>query len=356
MFTEKPKAMTQQEIERFRRERLQREKPLVLERLKTINERLRLGIATPMIDIAYNYACNLKCQHCAASRFARKARKLTVADLRNISDQAYDLGLCQFILSGGEPLILKNLQEVILALQPEKFHLGMSTNGFFLSKEMARSLKSWGLDKVKISMDDFDEEQHDKNRNTAGAYQKAIAAMLNADEAGLAVAIQSVVSHQNCRTERTLKMAKFAQEHGFSLDVIIARAIGAWEGNHDVLIDADDAAFLRKGHDLFPSLHRDTFPTYGLNRGCNCVKALLHITQYGDVLPCVFIHISIGNIFEESLSDIIKRGESIKFFNRYNPLCLSGEDRGFIEKYMTKFYGKPLPLHWSEAFDEDDFE
>lgn len=351
----KTASVTQQETEKFRRDRLQREKPFVLERLKKINERLRRGIATPMIDIAYNYACNLKCQHCAAAKFAQKDRKLTVADLRRISDEAYDLGLCQFVLSGGEPLILKDLREVITALQPDKFHLGMSTNGYFLTKEMAKNLKSWGLDKVKISIDDFDEKQHDSNRNSAGAYQKALTAMHNADEAGLSVAIQAVVSHQNCRTEKTLAMAKFAQDHGFSLDIIVARAIGAWEGKHEVLIDAEDATFLRNGHDQYPALHRDTFPTYGVNRGCNSVKALLHITQYGDVLPCVFIHIAIGNIFEESLAEIIKRGQHIKCFNEYNPLCLSGEDRCFIDKYMTKFYGKPLPIHWSEAFDKDDF-
>jgi MoaA/NifB/PqqE/SkfB family radical SAM enzyme len=92
-----------------------------------------------------------------------------------------------------------------------------------------------------------------------------------------------------------------------------------------------------------------------MDKGCGCVHSTLHITPYGDVLPCVFIHISIGNIFDESLTHIINRGQSIKCFKRYNRFCLSGEDRWFIEKYMTKFYGKPLPLHWREAFDKDDF-
>ena len=346
---------SKKEMEQYKREKLQREKPQVLKRLKMINERASQGIATPMIDIAYNYACNLKCDHCAAAKFEKKARKLNVDDLRRISDEAYDLGLCQFVLSGGEPLILKNLKEVISALQPDKFHLGMSTNGFLLSREMAKKLKSWGLDKVKISIDDFDAEKHDRNRNSRGAYEKAVQAMINADEAGLNVAIQAVVTHQNCQTERTIEMARFAEQHGFSLDVIIAKAIGAWEGNHDVLISKEDAAFLKEKSKEYPAIHRDTFPTFGINRGCNTVNSLLHITQYGDVLPCVFIHISLGNIFEESLSDIIKRGQSIKHFSKYNPLCLSGEDKCFIKKYMHKFYNKPLPIHWSEAFDEEDF-
>lgn len=347
--------MTDKELEQAKRAKLMREKPEVFKKVLQIGERYKKGIATPIIDIAYSYACNLKCRHCTASRFEKKARKLTPADLRKISDEAHALGLCQFCISGGEPLIFKNLDEVIRALQPDKFHLAMSTNGHFMSKKMARHLKEIGLDKVKISLDDFDEKRHDENRNNAGAYRKAIDAMINAKEAGLSVVIQTVVTRQNCQTDRIIQMAKFAQENGFTVDVLIARATGAWEGKHEVLINEEDAAFLRKAHEQYPVLHRDTFPSYGMDKGCGCVDSTLHITPYGDVLPCVYIHIAIGNIFEESLAEIIKRGQSIKCFREYNPLCLSGEDRHFIDKYMTKFYGKPLPIHWSDAFGEEDF-
>jgi len=348
--------MSEAELEQAKRAKLIREKPQVWEKIRKIEERHAQGIATPIIDVAYNYACNLRCQHCSAARFVKKDRKLTPGDMRRISDEAHALGLCQFNISGGEPLIFKDLDEVILALQPDKFHLSMSTNGHFLTPEMARHLKALGLDKVKISMDDFDEKLHDANRNQPGAYQKAVAAMMNARDAGLSVVVQTVVTHQNCKTDRTVKMADFAQKNNFSLDVMIARAIGAWEGKHEVLIDQADADFLWEVHERYPVLHRDTYPSYGMHKGCGCVDSTLHLTPYGDILPCVFIHISIGNIFKETLADIIKRGQSISCFKKYSKLCLSGEDRDFIDKYMTKFYGKPLPIHWSEAFGEDDFE
>jgi len=347
--------MINKELEQAKREKLMREKPLVFERIRKIDERYKNGIATPIIDIAYNYACNLKCQHCTAARFQPKERRLTPADLRRISDEAYDLGLCQFCISGGEPLIFKDLDEVMAALQPEKFHLTMSTNGHFLTKEKALQLKAQGLDKVKISLDDFDASAHDGNRQNQGAYQKAIDAMFHAKEAGMSVVIQTCVTRQNCQTKQLRQMAEFATQNDFTVDLLIARATGAWEGKHEVLISPEDAQYLKAAHDEYPVLHRDTFPSYGMDKGCGCVHSTLHITPYGDVLPCVFIHISIGNIFEESLADIIKRGQSLKPFKKHNRLCLSGEDRGFIDKYMTKFYGKPLPLHWSEAFGPDDF-
>lgn len=343
------------EAENPKREKLKREKPLVFEKILKLKERNEAGMATPVIDIGYNLACNFKCRHCFVSKYVKKDRVLTPDDLRNLSKQADELGLCQFVISGGEPLILKNLSEVIAALQPDKFHLSMSTNGYFLTKEMAVKLKEWGLDKVKISIDDFDENEHDGNRNQPGAYKKAMEALYNAQDAGLNVVIQTCITHLNCRTDRTIKMAKFAQENGFVVDVMIAHAIGEWEGRHDLLIDEEDAAYMREVNKMYPTLHRDTFPTYGIDRGCGCVNSNLHLTQCGDILPCGFIPISLGNIFEEKLGSILERGMSIKHFGEYNPLCVSGEDLDFIDKYMTKCYGKPLPVPWQDVFGEEDF-
>lgn len=348
-------AKSKKEIEAARREKLRREKPLVYEKIIRLDERFQAGMATPVVDICYNRACNLKCRHCFTTRFTKKDRSLSPPDMKRFSDEAHEIGLCQLVLSGGEPLILKDLQEVIQALQPDKFHLSMSTNGYFLTPEMARNLKSWGLDKVKISIDDFDERMHNENRRNDKAYKKAMAALFNARDAGLSVVIQTCITHENCRTDRTVQMAKFAQENGFVIDVMIAHAVGEWEGRHDMLIDEADAAYMREVHRQYPSLHRDTFPTYGIDRGCGSVQSNLHLTQYGDILPCGFIHISIGSIFEESLAAILERGMRIRHFKEYNPLCLSGEDRNFIEKYMAKFYGKPLPVPWTEVFGEEDF-
>lgn len=347
--------MSVKPTEEQKREKLKREKPLVFEKIVKIKERLSQGIPTPMIDIAYSYACNLSCKHCMVTRITPKERALDPAMMRNISDQAHELGLCQFTLSGGEPLVFKRLDDIIAAMQPDKFHLSMSTNGHFLTYEKACHLKSIGLDKVKISLDDFDAARHDANRQSEGAYQKAVTAMENAARAGLNVAVQTVISHQNCKTERTEELARFGQEHGYAVDVMLAKAVGAWEGKHEVLIDDDDYQHLWEVHQKYPALHVDTFPTYGIDRGCGCVNSNLHITPYADVLPCGFIHISLGNLFEESLADILARGMSIKYFGRYQKKCLSGHNRCFIDKFMTKFYDRQLPVHWSEVFLEEDF-
>jgi len=343
-------------FESAKRNKLQQEKPLVYEKIIKLADMEKRGECTSRIDIGYSYACNLKCKHCMANTFEKKRRSLTPADMRRIAEQADALGWCQFNISGGEPLILKNFDEVLEALMPDRFHIGISTNGYFLTAEKAKHLKSIGLDKVMISLDSYDETLHNANRASEGAYQKAINAIWNAKNAGLDTIIQHVVTHQNARTENTVQLAKFAQENGFSLDLVIAKAIGQWEGRHEVLIDAEDAAFLRELNKEYPVARRDVFPSYGMRGGCGVLKKCFHISQYGDVFPCVFMHVTIGNVFEDSLKTIVDRGMKIRHFREFSPICLTGENRGFIDKYMSRFYGKPLPVDYREVFtDEDDF-
>ena len=96
-------------------------------------------------------------------------------------------------------------------------------------------------------------------------------------------------------------------------------------------------------------------PAYGLNLGCIAVKRMVSVTKYGDVMPCPYIHTSLGNFFEEPLKDIVERGLMIKYFGKYINTCLIAEDIKFINDYVVKkIYGKPLPVPYSEVFKDDD--
>jgi MoaA/NifB/PqqE/SkfB family radical SAM enzyme len=109
---------------------------------------------------------------------------------------------------------------------------------------------------------------------------------------------------------------------------------------------------LEKKYNVFTHLT----PAYGLDLGCIAVKRMVSITKYGDVMPCPYIHASLGNFFKEPLKDIIDRGMKIKYFGKYVNTCLIAEDRKFINKYAAKkIYGKPLPVAYHEVFTSEDF-
>jgi len=82
---------------------------------------------------------------------------------------------------------------------------------------------------------------------------------------------------------------------------------------------------------------------------------MVSITKYGDIMPCPYIHVSLGNFFDEPLKDIIERGLKIKHFGKHVDTCLIAEDRDFIHKYVVKTYGRTLPVPYTEIFREEDF-
>ena len=172
---------------------------------------------------------------------------------------------------------------------------------------------------------------------------------------GLNIIIQTVVTKQRVRSQEFIDFLEFGKRKGIAIFVTFAKPVGAWEGNFEALVDRSDMDYIRaleKEYNVFTHLT----PAYGLNLGCIAVKRMVSITKYGDVMPCPYIHVSLGNFFKEPLKDIIERGMKIKFFGKYVDTCLIAEDRDFIQKYVVnKIYGKPLPVHYSEVFTDEDF-
>jgi MoaA/NifB/PqqE/SkfB family radical SAM enzyme len=128
---------------------------------------------------------------------------------------------------------------------------------------------------------------------------------------------------------------------------------GGWRGNTEVLIDEGDAEHLkglRKEYDL---LRRDVWSTPGTKGGCPASTRSVYIIPSGDVLPCLFIHVSFGNALKEPLRVILERMSKVRELQEASPLCLAGEDRDFISRYLSKTYDKELlPLDYREVFGD----
>jgi MoaA/NifB/PqqE/SkfB family radical SAM enzyme len=187
-----------------------------------------------------------------------------------------------------------------------------------------------------------------------GAHARAMRAIDAAQAAGLGIFMQTVVSKQRLRSEEFIRYLEYFHGRGIGVFVSYAKPVGSWEGNFEALVDKDDMRYmeqLEKKYNVFTHLTA----AYGLDMGCIAVKGMFSVTQYGDVLPCPYIHTSIGNVFEEPLRDIVRRGLDIKWFGEHVDTCLIAEDRAFIHKYVAgRIYGKPLPVPCAEVFTEED--
>lgn len=338
------------------RNKLKEKKPYVYEKVMKFDEKMKRGESIAIIQFQYNYTCNLRCQHCSVKRFQGKtdARQFTIADVKELFRQADEMGLARVTITGGEPLVFKDFDELVAAIDPQKFYINCDTNGWLLDEKRAKHLKSIGVDRVQLSIDSLDADEHDSFRRAKGSHERAMKAVDIALDAGLGIFIQTVVTKQRLHSAEFIKFVEYFNKKGIGVFVSYAKPVGSWEGKFDVLVDKDDMKYmevLEKNHKVFTHLT----PAYGLNMGCIAVKGMFSVTQYGDVLPCPYIHVSIGNVFEEPLKDIIQRGLGVKYFGEHIDTCLIAEDRDFINKYIVeKVYNKPLPVPCSEVFSKKD--
>lgn len=342
------------EVEIQKRDMLRRTKPRVYEKVMKYAEKINKGESIAILQFQYDYRCNFRCQHCCTSKMEKKKRHFLIEDVIELSRQADEMGLAHVTITGGEPLLFPDLDELVKAIDPCKFYIAIDSNGWLLDTKKAKHLKSIGIEKVHLSLDSIYAADHDDFRRKYGSHERVLGAINAARGAGLSVLLNTVVTKQRVHSQEFIDFLEFTKNLGVGVVMMLAKPAGSWENNLDVILNTDDLAFLReleKHYNAFTHL----VPAYGLDLGCIAVKRMVSITRYGDVMPCPWIHISLGNFFEEPLKIILERGMNIKFFGKRMETCLGSIDGEFLRNYICKMSGKPFPVPYNEVFTEEDF-
>ena len=350
--------------ETLRQNWLSSHKPRVYEKMMKYPEKIARGESIAIIQFQYDYLCNFDCEHCCIDKFyvprdwekARGSRKFELEDVRRLSKEADEMGLANFVITGGEPLLLKEYDQLVEAIDPEKFYLVTDSNGWFLDLEKAKHLKKIGVDKVQLSLDGADAESHDTFRRAPGSFDRVMKAVDACKEADLHVILSTVIWKDRIYTEEWRKFLDFAQSKEVGTYVVYAKPVGAYEGVTEQMMTEKEGKILQQFEEEYDIFTHMT-PSYGRDIGCIAVKRMVPISRYGDVMPCPYQHISLGNFFEEPLNDIIGRGLNIKWFDpRKNMPCICGVDKGFIQNVISKSYGdNEVPVRYDQVLTEDDF-
>lgn len=343
------------------------DKPRVMEKLRSFYSYVsknngQVGTKVRGIDVNFNNRCNFQCKHC----FARSplsehvTEELPIDKISDLSNQADALGIFEFDLQGGELLLRPDkLFEVIKAIGPERFYLYLTTNGYLLDDTMAKRLRDAGMSRVSVSIDSFDEKLHDDFRGRPGAFKRAMQALMHVKNAGMSPYLNITVGHYNANSQDIEKLCQYSKEQGYTTLLNVAVPSGYWQKKTEIMVDNDDIAHLICLRKKYKNILRDIWnpfdKNYELLLGCNTVNRT-YVTPKGDVLVCPYLHIKIGNIFEQSLKEIIDYGFSIKYFRKFSKLCLAGEDKEFVSKFL-QYDGMSIfnPVHAKDIFTEEDF-
>ena len=119
----------------------------------------RFGRRITNLRIAITNRCNLRCIYCHHEGVDNlNHEEMSVEEIERISKAFYDLGVKKVKITGGEPLLRKDITEIINSMPPFK-EISITTNGIYLSK-LADELRDAGLSRVNVSLDTLDETKY----------------------------------------------------------------------------------------------------------------------------------------------------------------------------------------------------
>lgn len=174
------------------------------------------------LRIALTKPCNLHCSFCHAEgedKSAENTTEMTAEEVVRISKVAVSLGISRIKLTGGEPLLRKDILQIVrgLASLPGLEELSMTTNGTLL-EPLAKELKVNGLKRVNINLPTIDGETYCKL--TGGKLENVLNGVKAAIDAGLSPVKLNMLILKGVNDSQVLEMINFARNVGAVLQLI----------------------------------------------------------------------------------------------------------------------------------------
>ncbi|MCP4650606.1 MAG: radical SAM protein [PVC group bacterium] len=323
--------------------------PTVSDALKAVNraEASDHGVPSPIVVFNITRRCNLDCMHCyLESKNQEYKGELESSEIKKVIDDLSQMQIPVLLLSGGEPLVHKDIFQIIDYAKSKKLRVGLSTNGTLITKKIAKQLKSAGIDYVGVSIDGL-KGLHDKFRNLNGAFDQAMKGIINCLESEIKTGVRFTNSKLNytqlpqvidlCIKEQ---IPRFCMYHlvysgrGESLldqDIdnktrreialfLVEKTIECQEQGRNLEIltvdnHADGVFIYNHLKKKDPVRAQQVLEMLRLHGGCSLANKIVDISPFGDVYACQFWHNdSLGNILEKSFLDI--------WYNQHNEhLC-----------------------------------
>jgi radical SAM protein with 4Fe4S-binding SPASM domain len=153
------------------------------------------------------YRCNLACEHCyldaggapqvAAESFADRSELGTEECFKVIDDIAAFAPECLTILTGGEPLLRRDILEIVRRASDRGLWVVVGTNGVRVTENVARRLAEAGARGLSLSLDALDPDRHDRFRKVRGAWQNTVEGAQILRRIGLPFIVQTTAGSHN---------------------------------------------------------------------------------------------------------------------------------------------------------------
>lgn len=285
--------------------------------------------------------CNLKCKHCYASSEERRfEEELNTQEAKLLIEDLAEFKVPVLLISGGEPLMRKDLPELIAYAKKHHIRSTISSNGTLIDKQMASILKENGVGYVGISIDGIG-SKNDCFRGVKGSFDKALVGIRNCLEIGQKVGLRFTINRHNYdQIEEIFRLIKEEgiprvcfyhlaysgrgskmieedithQEKRQVMDLIMEKAIAFKDKLEILTVDnhADAPYLYLSACQKYPERSGQILELLQTNGGNRSGMAIANIDFKGDVHPDQFTqHHCFGNVRERKFSQIWKNPENL---------------------------------------------
>lgn len=263
--------------------------------------------------------CPNSCVYCSAKNRINES-ELNTKEWIDVIKDIQDMGTSIIGLTGGEPMVREDIFDIVGAID-DRSATTLFTSGINLTLEKAKELKRRGLFSIGISLDSYDKEKHNKNRNNENAFDFAIKALQYSREAGLYTLAQTVVLKEELDEENLFKLFRLAKENGAHevkiLEPVLSGKLLDEKDLSKVIYSMEDRKKLikiqHKANSMsnLPKITTFAYTESEEKYGCGAGTQHSYISASGQLYPCDFVPMNFGSVREKGIKELWKEMNTI---------------------------------------------